>query len=174
MNNIEICDARYTVMTRGRGAGKTTTALRWAIEKALAGETVLFIGMRGNYVFDSARLLLEGYYHEQGLGYTPTYETVYARQALRFSGGGKIIFRSEDIEPDDVRGENLSGVVVDDVNPKNAEQVFYELDAHLRLPDSQMVVFGTRVTAFMGIVMSARPGEVDIDVRAIAEKRLRS
>lgn len=171
---LEISDARYTVITRGRGSGKTTTVLLWAIEKAAAGETVLFISNHHSYAFDNARFILEGHYSVD-VG-NPAYQISYVNRTLRLGprGAGKIIFRSENVDPNDVRGEGLDDVVVDDANPSWAEDLFDELDLHLRKPKSQMVVLGTKVTPFMGVVMSSRPGEVDIDVRAVADKRLSS
>jgi hypothetical protein len=102
---------RFTWLVAGRRWRKTTLAMSLAVERALAGQQLLW----GAPTFDQVRVGFE----EAKRAALSVAAFNESRMTARFPGGGAIFYRSLD-NPDNARGHTADGVMIDeaaDVNP---------------------------------------------------------
>lgn len=110
-NEIELSDARFKVIVCGRRWGKTTLGVRKCVATALTGGRVWWVAPTYKVAHIGWRMAryLSRQMEQAGMGLT----VKEADRCIIFPGGGEFWIKSAD-DPDNLRGEGLDGVVLDE------------------------------------------------------------
>lgn len=103
---------RFSILAAGRRWRKTSMAMTIAVERACAGQKVIW----GAPVFDQVRVSWD----ETKRAAAAVADFNVSRMIATFPSGGAIIYRSLD-NPDNVRGHTADGVVVDEASDVAAD-----------------------------------------------------